>query len=243
MEGLIAHCGTTKVDREFLKGCMTPAAEGIWKPIPHFDAASCVVEQAMKRGYTVTKEEYATSKDQMKLFGVVRFASQEYNLFHETTRMIGFRHSHDKSMAFSITVGKTVIVCDNMAFGGELVMKHKHTSGFDFCGQVDIMFNGLAEKYDALDAGINRLKEEKISSDAARSLVIDTAKVDIIAPKYIMDVVQEYEKPTFPAFEPGNKWSLYNAFTFVMKKFPVQRYDDSMRGLSQFFQLGTPALV
>ena len=243
MPGLIAHCGAVKVDREFLRGCMTPAAEGIWKPIPHYDAASCVVEQAQKRGYVVTKEEYATSKDSMKLFGVVRFASQEDNLFQETTRMIGFRHSHDKSMAFSITVGKTVIVCDNMAFGGELVMKHKHTSGFDFCGQVDIMFNGLDSKYQDLDAGIVRLKEEKISSLEARSLVIDTADQDIIAPKYIMDVVKEYEHPTYESFKPGDKWSLYNAFTFVMKQFPTQRFDESMRGLSSFFSLGTPALV
>ena len=242
--GLIAHCRSVKVDREFLRTCETPAAEGIWKPIPHFDAASCVVEQAQKRGYVVTKEEYAVNKDSMKLFGVINFADQTGDLFAESTRMMGFRHSHDKSMAFSITVGKTVMVCDNMAFGGELVMKHKHTSGFDFCDQVDVMFDSLESKYVDLDLGIANLKGQQITPDAARSLVIDTADQDIIAPKYIMDVVKEYEHPTFgDAFKPGDRWSLYNAFTHVMKQFPAQRYDEAMRGLSAFFNLGTPALV
>lgn len=239
MEGLIAHCGSTKVDREFLRGVATPEAVGIWKPIPHYDAACCVVEQAMKRGFAVTKEEYALDKAQAKLFGVVKFANQDGDLFTETTKMIGFRHSHDKSMAFSITVGKTVIVCDNMAFGGEMVMKHKHTSGFDFCSQVDTLFNGIDDRYGALDEGIAELKGQPLTPFEARSLIIDTADADIIAPKYIMDVVKEYEAPTFESFKPGNKWSLYNAFTHVMKQFPTQRFDESMRALSAFFALST----
>ena len=241
--GLIAHCGAVQVDRDYLKNCMTPVAEGRWKPIPHYDAASCVVEQAEKRGYIITEEKYAVQREDKLLFGCVKFANQDDNLFVETTRMIGFRHSHDKSMAFSITVGKTVIVCDNMAFGGELVMKHKHTSGFDFCSNVGEMFDSLEPKYADLDTGINRLKSETLNPTEARSLVIDTAEREIIAPKYIMDVVKEYERPTYESFKPDNKWSLYNAFTFVMKKFPPQRFDESMRGLSEFFGLGTPALA
>lgn len=241
--GLIAHCGAVQVDRDYLKNCATPVAEGRWKPIPHYDAASCVVEQAQKRGYLVTKEEYAVQREDKLLFGCVRFANQDGSLFTETTKMIGFRHSHDKSMAFSITVGKTVIVCDNMCFGGELVMKHKHTSGFDFCANVGQMFDSLELKYGDLDLGISRLKEQKLSATDARSLVIDTAAQEIIAPKYIMDVVREYESPSYESFRPGDRWSLYNAFTLVMKKFPPQRFDESMRGLSEFFGLGTQALA
>jgi hypothetical protein len=73
--------------------------------------------------------------------------------------------------------------------------------------------------------------------------VIDTADAGIIAPKYIMDVVKEYEKPHVQGFTPDNKWSLYNAYTHVMKAFSPQRFDDAMRDLSVFFALGTKGLA
>jgi hypothetical protein len=74
----------------------------------------------------VIREEYAVSKDGMKMFGVPDLATG----FEGCRFSIGLRNSHDKSFRLAVTVGVRVLVCENMAFSGDfspVLAKHSKT--------------------------------------------------------------------------------------------------------------------
>jgi len=230
------HCGGFKTTRQELKQVETPPADGIWKPIPHFDMATLIVEQAQAHGYGIQKEEYGLSKNGQQLFGVVTF---ENNAENEKNKMVGFRHSHNKTLAVSLTAGFRVFVCDNLMFGGDIVLSHKHTTNFDIGQAVPALFTNLEHKYNILGAATDTLKATDLDRATARDLIVEAAARGAIASCDIMPVVQEYDKPSYASFEPRNKWSLYNAFTTVAKKFQPAKLDNCLRELALMFELGT----
>jgi hypothetical protein len=75
-----------------------------------------LVETLGFRQIGVIREEYAVSRDGMKMFGVLDFATG----FEGCRSSIGIRNSHDKSLRLAVTVG--VRVCENMAFSGDLAI-------------------------------------------------------------------------------------------------------------------------
>jgi len=66
---LIASDG--KINREELARVPTPPATATHQPIPHHQIVEALVETLSFRQIGVIQEEYAVSKDGMKLFGVL----------------------------------------------------------------------------------------------------------------------------------------------------------------------------
>ena len=238
MQGLIAHTDTFRTDREFLRTIPAPQPTATWKPIPHIDVAEAILNSARDAGYIPAREEYAVNKEGSKLFGVITFQA-DGDLFTETTKMIGFRHANDKSMSLSLTIGARVFVCDNMCFAGERVLRHKHSIHFDITMEVPRLFENLDAKFVEFGNTVEVMKHSPLGISDARSIVVDSALQGIVAPKYVVPIVEAYEQPEHAdAFPVGNRWSLYNAFTSVAKRMPPATFDTAMRGLSQYFQLG-----
>ncbi len=71
MEGLLAHCDSHKLARNDL--ALIPAPEGTetFKPVPHVELVSSVLEGLSFRQINVVRDEYAVSENGMKLFGVL----------------------------------------------------------------------------------------------------------------------------------------------------------------------------
>src|SRR5437764_7219672 len=120
---LIAHRGTSKVGRDFLKLIPTPEATRTHQPIAHARIVEVLIETLSFRYIMVVRDEYAISPDGNRRFGVLdldfEFAGARFS--------IGIRNSNDKSMRLAMTVGYRVLVCDNMAFKGDftpLLAKH-----------------------------------------------------------------------------------------------------------------------
>lgn len=222
-----------------LQGCPTPEATDTWKPISHFELATAVRESVSGAGYNIVQEDFLLGdKARNRLFGV--FVTDRCDSGDESRRMVGFRHSNDKSMAVSLTVGVNVIVCSNMAFGGDCVLKHKHSVNFDLRRSLDTMLGLMETRWSLMAERVDGLKRQELSLTAAKELVVDAAAAGAIASCDIMPVLDEYQKPTFPRFQPGNRWSLYNSFTYIAQKFPVTKLDECLRTLAtpKFFNLG-----
>ena len=83
--------------------------------LPHAEVVEALIETLGFRHIGVVKDEYAVSKDGMKLFGVLDLDTG----MHGCRFSIGIRNSHDKSMRLAMTVGYRVFVCENMAFHDE----------------------------------------------------------------------------------------------------------------------------
>jgi hypothetical protein len=83
--------------------------------VPHAEVVEALVETLSFRHIGVVTEEYAVSKDGMKMFGVLDLDTGMPGCRFS----IGVRNSHDRSMRLAAVVGVRVLVCENMAFSGD----------------------------------------------------------------------------------------------------------------------------
>jgi hypothetical protein len=89
---LIAYDGM--ISREELAVVPTPPATATHQPIPHHQIVEALVESLSFRQIGVIQEEYAVSKDGMKMFGVLDL---EALLVPGCRFAVGIRNSHDKA--------------------------------------------------------------------------------------------------------------------------------------------------
>ncbi|OGV40389.1 MAG: hypothetical protein A2X48_23565 [Lentisphaerae bacterium GWF2_49_21] len=229
---LILHCGARTATRDELKDVLTPKPTMSWKPVPHYEVAEFVTHVAKHRGYEIVKEEYGLTGDGMKMFGVLNFANGGST---GCTRALGIRNSHDKSFALGLVVGERIAVCDNMAFGGEVVIHRKHTSRIEIEELIPQAFDRLAYQYVRLEERIGEMKIEAVSVDQARVITVMAAEIKAIPSCDILTVLKEFKEPRHEEFSDPTKWSLYNGFTETAKKYSPARADYCYRRLAGLF--------
>ncbi len=234
MSDLLLHCGSSRVSRGDLHAVPTPTGTDTWKPVPHSLVAELVCRETADRGFEVVSEEYGLNPAGTKMFGVLRFHPEGHP---EYSRCIGFRNSHDKSMALGITAGISIICCDNLAFGGETTFHRKHTSGIEVEELIPQAFENLGHQFIRLEHRVAEMKLQPITMSAAKLLTVKAAEEKVINSCDILPVLQEFREPRHVEFADRNRWSLYNSFTELAKKYSPARADQCYRGLSRLFAL------
>jgi hypothetical protein len=213
-----------KLAREQLALVTTPPATATHRPIPHLEVVSALVETLGFRHIGVVRDEYAVSKDGMKLFGVLDLDTA----MHGCRFSIGIRNSHDKSMRLAMTVGYRVFVCENMAFSGDFQpVLAKHSKNFSLQNAVSIGVDQMQRNFDGMRQQVEGWKQSQLS-DAAAKLVIYRAFIesDLEVPKHLARPVHDlYFNPQHEEFQPRTLWSLSNAFTSAFKQLePIPQF-------------------
>lgn len=223
-----------RISKDELKKIETPSATATWIPVPHYDLAVMIGNEAVKRGYEVVSEEYGLSKDNSKMFGVIRFHPHGHP---EYTRALGIRNSHDKTLPVGLVAGLSILVCDNLCFGGAAKIQRKHTSGIDLIDLIPNAFDAIDQQYVKLETRVNELKRELLSIDEAKLVTVRAAEMKAIPSCDIIPVLKEFKNPQHDSFRYNNAWSLYNAFTETAKKYSSPRADLCYKVLGDLFRL------
>jgi len=92
---------TAKLTRLQLAAVPTPLGTVTHRPVPHAEVVEALVETLSFRHIGVVAEEYAVSKDGMKMFGVLDLDTGTPGCRFS----IGVRNSHDRSMRLAAVVG------------------------------------------------------------------------------------------------------------------------------------------
>src|SRR6202451_816576 len=126
MEGtLLSNSG--KIGREELSLVPAPQGTATHKVIPHHEVVNALVDTLSLRHIAPVSQEYAVSKDGMKMFGIMELETT----FQGCRFALGLRNAPDKSTRLAMTVGYRVLVCDNMAFSGDFTpVLAKHFQNF-----------------------------------------------------------------------------------------------------------------
>ena len=228
------------VDRDALALVPTPNPTSTWRPVPHIDVVDAVESAICNRGMTIESERFGLARDQQKMFGVITLANRNNP---ERTRCIGVRNSHDQSFAAGICCGVSVLVCSNLCFGGEFVIKRRHTSGIDLLSMVEETMDALADSYLSFEERLLNLHDEPVSDDHARIFIVRAAEHGAIPSCDILAVFKEYLEPRHDEFRERSMWSLMNAFTEIAHKYTPARFDVCNRKLTRLFGLdGLPVL-
>lgn len=215
---------TGKVTREELALVTTPAGTATHRPVPHHEVVKALVETLALRHIAPVREEYAVSKDGMKLFGIVELET----MFQGCRFAIGIRNAHDKSMRLAMTVGYRVLVCDNMAFSGDFTpVLAKHSKNLNLVHAVEIGVSDMQRNFEPMTKQVERWRESQLT-DVTAKLIIYQAFIEseIDLPKHLAVPVHElYFHPEHEEFAPRSMWSLSNAFTSALKRLdPVPQY-------------------
>src|SRR5216683_1570064 len=221
---LLSHCDTFKITREQLSLIITPEGTATHHPLPHHTIVQALLEALAFRHISVMRDEYAVSRDGMKMFGVVDLETA----FEGCRFSIGVRNSNDKSMRLAMTVGYRVFVCDNMAFHGDFTpVLAKHTKHFSLIDAVSVGVDRMQRNFEPMRHQIAAWKESLISENEAK-LVIYEAFVEeaLEAPKHLARRVHDlYFNPQYEEFAPRTRWSLANSFTSAFKELdPIPQF-------------------
>src|SRR5579862_8807401 len=219
---LLAHCGTDKIDRDALRLVPTPEGTESHHPLAHAQVIDALIESLAFRQISVVRDEYAVSKDGMKMFGVLDLETS----FEGCRFSIGLRNANDKSMRLAMTVGYRVFVCDNMAFQGDFTpVLAKHSAKANLIDLLSVGVDRMQRNFEPLIKTVGMWRDTPLNDSEARNIIYEAfieGKMDIPM-KLVGDVHRHYFEPDFDEFKPRNLWSLSNAFTSSFKELqPLQ---------------------
>ena len=215
---------TAKLTRQQLATVPTPLGTATHRPVPHAEVIDALVETLSFRHIGVVQEEFAISKDGMKMFGVLDLDTGMPGCRFS----IGVRNSHDKSMRLAAVVGVRVLVCENMAFSGDFQpVLAKHSKNFSLQNALSIGVDEMQRNFDPMRKQVESWKESQLSDTAAK-LTIYRAFIesDLEVPKHLARPVHDlYFNPQHEEFQPRTLWSLSNAFTSAFKELePIPQF-------------------
>lgn len=208
---------TGKLTRQELALVPTPAGTATHRPIPHIEVVNALIETLGFRHIGVVRDQYATDKTGMKMFGVIDLDTGE----SEFRFSIGIRNAHDKSMRLAMTVGYRVFVCDNMAFSGDFQpVLAKHSKHFNLVEAVSVGVDQMQRNFQPMVQQVNRWRESQLSEAAAKLLIYRAfVEGELDIPHHLDRAVHDlYFNPKYEEFQPRTLWSLSNAFTSAFKE-------------------------
>lgn len=215
---------TGKLTRQELALVPTPAGTATHRPIPHAEVIDAVVETLGFRHINVHAEEFAVSKDGMKMFGILELESG----FAECRFALGIRNAHDKSMRLAMTVGYRVLVCDNMAFHGDFEpVLAKHSKHFSLQNALSIGVDQMQRSFKPMVEAIDVWRASQLSDVAAKMVIYEAfVEGELNVPRHLDRRVHDlYFNPQYGEFSPRTLWALSNAFTSAFKELdPIPQY-------------------
>jgi hypothetical protein len=217
--GLLLHCGAEIASRQDISDVQTPGPTETWFPLPHLDLIQEIEGLLDGAGFVVEAAAHSLSHHGARYFGVIQVGlpgdhERDYSW------IVGLRNSHDKSYPAGLVAGTRVLVCDNLAFGGEVKLSRKHTrfATRDLKHLAARAVGQLGDRFHEFDRRIDAYRARSVSDSAAHDLIVRAIDCRAITATQLPKVVEEWRKPRFPDFEPRTAWSLFNAFTEIHKR-------------------------
>jgi len=230
---LILHCGNKVRTRDEIANSQTPEPTTTWHPTPHISIVEMLEEKLPHYGFEITETALSLNEDGTRMFGMMNLATEN----PEYSPVVGFRNAHDKMFSQGIICGSSVFVCDNLAFSSEIKFQRRHTRNIerDFPGIVDEAIGKLSFAQEFQDRRIESYKNIELDDPLAHHIIVRAMKDSVYSPSKVAKVVEKWDRPTYPEFEPRTLWSLFNAVTEVLKGGNIWTKSENTQVLHKLF--------
>ena len=215
MDGLMLGGDLHAATMEQVEQVETPTPTLRWVPIPHHVLVQHVITALEGAGLDVVKQAHGLWRDGSRYFGVLQLENGQTDY----ATCVGLRNAHDKVFSVGMAVGSDVFVCDNLSFSSEITMFRKHTTHIlrdlpritaQAVGKIGNHRNFQALRFDAY-------KQLKATDGFAHDIVVRAVDAKIITTSRIPHVLKHWRESAHEEFKARNAWSLFNAFTEVLK--------------------------
>ena len=170
------------------------------------------------------KETIAGTDYWQRMFGVAEMQCDIIN--PEATTIIAFRNSHDKKFPLGFALGQSISVCDNLMFGGEVVIKTRHTKNvWQRIPRLMTRAVGQLQNIKVInEKRTEAYKNTKVPSDEWVShFVVRSIDNGVLSASNLPKVLREWrqeegsQSASHDQFNDRTLWSLNNAFTESFK--------------------------
>lgn len=220
MEGFMMHSGGKEVTRDQLDLIPLPEESATYKPVSHYHLAGklLAVSQVILKDYLLVGEHYGLARNGNQMFAFFKFQKDQSDM----ALSLAFRNSYDRSMSIGLAVGGSVFVCDNLALQGEIVVMKKHTKNVWLALEqtcIQTLYKSQ-ECYAKIIQDADKMKDRTLDDWAAFKIMGLLYGREILSPRQLTVVKDEWLQPSYQEFEPRTMWSLYNACTEALKTSP-----------------------
>lgn len=220
MEGMFLHRDGKEVTREQLDLIPLPEESDTYKPVSHFELANklLTISEVVLKDYVIVGEHYGLARNGNQMFAYFKFQKEVGDM----ALSLAFRNSYDRSMSIGLAVGANVFVCDNLALQGEIVVMKKHTKNVWLTLEqtcIQTLYNSQA-CFRKITEDAQTMKRRPLDDAEAFRIMGLLYGRDIVSPRQLTIVKDQWLRPSHTEFEPRTLWSLYNACTEALKSSP-----------------------
>jgi hypothetical protein len=215
---LILHRGAREATIDQVAAVPAPPPTDTWFPIPHIAMLEAVEETIAGTGFVVHGRALALSANANQFFGTLDLSAP---VAGGVGLSVGIRNSIDKTLPLGFCAGNRVFVCDNLSFSAELLVNRKHIvhGGARFREAIAHAAGRLEAFRASESARVGLMQSLGLDDQGAESLILRAWEARIISHRQLPSVLREWREPSHDEFGPRNCWSLFNAFTEVLRPF------------------------
>jgi hypothetical protein len=236
MSQLVLHRGGWTASVADLASVPVPQSTGSYVPVPYPRLVEEIKLHLPRFGLTLAREEYGLAREGDQLFGVLSCGNGRPESDH--CLALGVRSSYDRSLSVGLVAGTRVFCCDNLAFSGEVAMNRKHTAHV-FRDLPDLIYRMLSQVTmlrDRQEIEIRDMKGTSMVPATAHHLMVEAVKANILPASRLPKVLEAWEHPQYEEFRSRSAWSLFNAFTEVLKEGSARLQMEGSLRLSLLFR-------
>lgn len=219
-----------KVERDYLANLQTPAPRGArHAPYPFHSFATDTVNAIENAGFTIEQEDYAITKDEQRMFGLLNISRPVVNYefvpaLHQPkwNLLVGLRGSHDQSVSRALAIGSQVMVCSNLCFHGSLGnWKSKQTT--NIARRVPEMVAdavaGLGNAGQRLTIDFDAFNAQQITRDVGDDVLLDIFRAGGFSASQLGRAIADWDQCSVEEHTANgrNIWWLLNSCTMALK--------------------------
>jgi len=236
MSALMYNSATDiKVERDYLANLQTPPPMGTrHAPYPFYNFASDTVDAIENAGFTIEQEEYAITKDEQRMFGLLNVSRPvapewlqgEYGVpalyKPKWNLLVGLRGAHDQSISRALCIGTRVMACTNLCFHGDLGnWKSKQTTNIvhRIPEMVRDAVSGLGNAGRRLTIDFDRFNSTEITRDSGENVLVDIHRHGGFSGSQLARALEDWDKCSVEEHTANgrNLWWLFNSATHALK--------------------------
>lgn len=227
--------GSNEVDYSQLQTLPTPRGMSpTHYPVAHDTIIDLVTNKVQDIGYTIDEARYGIDQHG-DMFGYMKLMreSERNGVF---SNVIGIRNSHMQRFSAQLAAGSSVMVCDNLAFSGQCEIGHKHTRHIldKLPGRIDALIQDIQDNFNSQAERYDNYQQCGLTDSDAHRILGQSIERGAISPSKSGQVLKEYRAPRHDEFSPRTAWSLFNAYTEILKTTPRQLQERSIKLHSVF---------
>lgn len=195
-----------------------PEETATYTPVSNKELVEMLHGRIADSGLKVTAERYELGREGSQMFGVMEIGQPKSSIKHkESTRLLGFRNSYDKSMPIGFVAGANIIVCSNLMFEGEIKLLRKHTNRVhnDLIPLAEQAIVSIEEHYAGIVEQVEKLKQVKVNRLLAAEIVGEMFMAEEIISSTQINIIKRFWDDQKQDDQTG--WDFMNHCTEAMK--------------------------